>query len=142
MGKDEVPKRYDFIPMRNMLLKAIFYVRSRGYVRSNQKGAGHPSGALYFHERQEHAIISTLHNLLPTLRMASPSLWSTKTLRAAPAKNRLCQLSAWQTPPNCWRFHDNLYQIQFSGCSAFTRISTAISAPPLQPTQSPYLFQN
>jgi len=30
--------------------------------------------------------------------MASPSLQSTKTLRAAPAKNRLCRLSAWQTP--------------------------------------------
>jgi len=31
---------------------------------------------------------------------------------------RLCRLSAWQTPPNCRRFHDNLYQIHFSGCSA------------------------
>ena len=36
--------------------------------------------------------------------MLSPSLWSTKTLRAAPAKNRLCRLSAWQTPLNCRRF--------------------------------------
>ena len=50
--------------------------------------------------------------------MANPSLWSTKTLRAAPAKKRLCRPSAWQPPPNCWRFHDNLYQIHFSGCSA------------------------
>ena len=50
--------------------------------------------------------------------MASPSLYSTKTMRAATAQNRLCWLSVWQTPPNYRRFHDNLYQIQFSGCSA------------------------
>jgi len=36
----------------------------------------------------------------------------------APAINRLRLLSVWQPPPNCWRFHDNLYHALLSGCSA------------------------
>jgi len=64
MEKDEAPKRCDFIPMRNMHLKATFVLGMvLDYVRSNQKGTGHPNGALYVHKRQEHAIFSTLHNL-------------------------------------------------------------------------------
>jgi len=51
--------------------------------------------------------------------MACPSLYSTKTMRVATAQNRVCRLSVWQTPPNYRRFHDNLYQIQFSGCFLF-----------------------
>ena len=36
----------------------------------------------------------------------------------APTRNRFRRLSVWETPPNCRRFHDNLYQTQLSGCSA------------------------
>ena len=39
-----------------------------------------------------------------------------------PAKNRLKQPSAWQTPSNCQLFLDNLYQIQFSDCSALPKL--------------------
>jgi len=37
----------------------------------------------------------------------------------APARNRLTRLSGSETPPNCRRFYDDLYQTQLSGCSAF-----------------------
>ena len=107
-------KRCDFLRLRHMLLKSHLQALVLGLVRSDISGheqeADHPNGVLYFHEIQEHAIFSILYNLQPAIRMVSPSLHSTKTLRAAPAKNRLCRLSAWQTPPNCRRFHDNLYR--------------------------------
>ena len=40
-----------------------------------------------------------------------------KNAATAPAINRLRRLSIWETPPNCRRFHDNLYQAQLSGWS-------------------------
>ena len=46
----------------------------RSDTSGQEKVAAHPNGALYFHERQEHAIFSTPHNLWPADRMRSPSL--------------------------------------------------------------------
>jgi len=79
LEKDEAPKRCDFLRLRNMLLKATFK-RSfwvlcwsvlqcdvtplvRSDISGHEKVADHPNGALYFHEIQEHAIFSILHNL-------------------------------------------------------------------------------
>ena len=64
---------------------------------------------------------------------------ATKTMRAAPAKNWLCWLSVWETPPNCRRFHDNLYQAQLSGCSALPE-SGRQSLPTLTAHQEPLPF--
>ena len=113
----------------------------RSDISGHEKEADHPNGVLYFHEIQEHAIFSILYNLQPAIRMVSPSLHSTKTLRAAPAKNRLCQVSAWQTPPNCRRFHDNLYQINFSGCSALHESRRQSLPHPYSPLRAPAFFR-
>jgi len=44
-------------------LLALLLGMVRGYVHSHQKGAGQLNGALQFHERQEHVIVSRMHNL-------------------------------------------------------------------------------
>jgi len=62
-------------------------------------------------------------------------------LRAAPAKNRLCWLSAWQTPRNCRRFHDNLYQIHFSGFSALHESRRQSLPHPYSPLRAPTFFR-
>jgi len=46
----------------------------RSDISGPEKVVDHPNVALYFHESQEHAIFSILHNLYPAIRMASPSL--------------------------------------------------------------------
>ena len=56
-------------------------------------------------------------------------------------KNRLCWLSAWQTPPNCRRFHDNLYQIRFSGCSALHESRQQSLPHPYSPLRAPTFFR-
>ena len=43
--------------------KALVLGLVRSDIRGHKKVAGHPNGALYFHECQEHAIFSTLHSL-------------------------------------------------------------------------------
>jgi len=63
LEKDEAPQRCDFLRWRNMLLNALVLGLVRSDISGPEKVAEHPNGAIYLHERQEHAIFSTLHNL-------------------------------------------------------------------------------
>ena len=58
-----------------------------------------------------------------------------------PAKNRLKQQSAWQTPSNCRHFHDILYQIQFSDCSALPESRLQSLPHPYSPLKTHAVFR-
>ena len=58
-----------------------------------------------------------------------------------PAKNRLKRPSAWQTPSNCRHFHDNLYQIHFSGCSALPKTRLQSLPHPYSPLRASAFFR-
>jgi len=58
-----------------------------------------------------------------------------------PAKNRLEQPSAWQTPSNCRHFLDNLYQIQFSDCSALSETRLQSLPHPYSPLRASAFFR-
>jgi len=58
-----------------------------------------------------------------------------------PAKNRLEQPSAWQTPSNCRHFLDNLYQIQFSDCSALPETRLQSLPHPYSPLRASAFFR-
>jgi len=58
-----------------------------------------------------------------------------------PAKNRLKRPSAWQTPSNCRHFHDNLYQIQFSDCSALPESRLQSLPHPYSPLRASAFFR-
>ena len=58
-----------------------------------------------------------------------------------PAKNRLKQPSAWQTPSNCRHFLDNLYQIQFSDCSALPETRLQSLTHPYSPLRASAFFR-
>jgi len=58
-----------------------------------------------------------------------------------PAKKRLKQQSAWQTPFNCRHFHDNLCQIQFSDCSALPESRLQSLAHPYSPLKASAFFR-
>jgi len=58
-----------------------------------------------------------------------------------PTKNRLKRPGAWQTPSNCRHFHDNLYQIHFSGCSALSETRPQSLSHPYNPLRSSAFFK-
>ena len=60
---------------------------------------------------QQYVIYST-----PFQRQSMPIV--AQNAATTPAKNRFKKQSGWQTTSNCRHFLDNLYQIQFSDCSA------------------------
>jgi len=62
-------------------------------------------------------------------------------LRTLPAKNRVCWLSAWKTPPNCWRFHDNLNQIHFLDCSVLHESRRQSLPLPYSPLRAHVFFR-
>jgi len=62
-------------------------------------------------------------------------------MRTGPAKNSLCRISAWKTPPNCRRFHDNLYQIHLSGCSALPESRWHSLPHPYSPLEATSFFR-
>jgi len=54
----------------------------------------------------------------------------------------LRRLSAWQPPPNFSALPRQFVPNSILGLRRSARIWTAITVPPLQPTQSPCIFQN
>jgi len=80
----------------------------------------------------------------PPLGWPAPLYSAPKRCEQHQPKNRLCRLSAWQTPqtpPNCWRFHDNLYQIHFSGCSALHESRRQSPPHPYSSLRAPAFFR-
>ena len=67
LGKTWGPKTLWFFTLKKHAIKSHLQALVLGLVRSDisghEKVAGHPNGALYFHESQEHAIFSILYNL-------------------------------------------------------------------------------
>ena len=67
IGKRRGPETLWFCTLEKHATKShlpkVISQSGRSDTSGQEKVAAHPNGALYFHERQEHAIFSTLHNL-------------------------------------------------------------------------------
>ena len=119
MEKDETPKRCDFLRLRNIILKATFPSSYFGLVEATPpaKKKWVPFGtACYKFMGVKNTSLSQQFIARRSEGQSMPIV--PQNAATTPAKNRFKQQSAWQTPSNCRHFLDNLYQIQFSDCSA------------------------
>jgi len=111
----------DFLRLRNMLLKATFPSSYFGLVEATPaaKKKWVPCGtACYKFMGVKNTSLSQPYVIYSTpFRRAAYAYSPSKRCNHA-SQNHAQQQSAWQTHSNCRHFLDNLYQIQFSDCSA------------------------
>jgi len=113
-----------FLRLRNMLLKTTFPISYLGLVEATlaalKKWLFFGTASYEFMSvkstplPQQYIIYSTPFRR--TVHACSPSKCCDHTSQKQ--AQTLKQHSAWQTPSNCRHFHDYLFQIQFSDCSA------------------------
>ena len=117
--------------------------------RSGRSGIGDPErvSAPSNAEMKLHGVSSTgrvlkfVHVFVHAVGGAAPLNSPRKNVATAPTKNSLRRLSAWQTPSNCRHFLDNLYQIQFSDCSALPESRLQSLPHPYSPLRDSALFR-
>ena len=147
MEKDEDPKRCDFLRFRNMLLKATFPSSYLGLVEATPAATKkwlRIRTARYIFMSVKN-MPSSQHNIIysPPIGCAAPLYSPPKRCEQHQPKTgcvSLCRLSIWETPPNCRRFHDNLYQAQLWGCSALPESRRQSPPHPYSPLRASAFF--
>ena len=144
LGKNEVPKRCDFLRLRNMLLKSTFptYISgwSKRHQRSWKSGCSSERRAINSWVSRTHHYLNIIYFIARRSEEQSIPIVS-QNAATTPAKNRLKPPCAWQTPSNCRHFHDNLYQIQFSDCSALPESRLQSLPHPYSPLRASAFFR-
>ena len=145
LEKDEVPKRCDFLSLRNMLLKASFPSSYLGLVKATLAALKKwlPSRTACYN------FLSVKNTSLSQecIIYSLPFGWAATPYSPAKRSDSASQKQADLTkcfgkPPYLTKLLRWFVPDPTFGLIRFSWISTAISAPPLQPTQSLCFFQN